>query len=178
MSAPTPTASSDRGSVPRYKAGDPAYDVLVALRRIIRATDMHSKRVSKESGLTTAQVIILQAIRELGQVTTGRISDQVNLSQGTVTTILDRLEQRGLIERYRSDRDRRVVHARLTETGLTALQKAPPLLHHRFIQCFAGLDSSKQSQIVRTLEDVAAMLGAGQLDAAPLLDVGLPGASD
>lgn len=174
MTSSTVNPPADGISAVRHRVGDPSYDVLVALRRIIRATDMHSKRVSKESGLTTAQVVILQSIRDLGEVTTGRISDQVNLSQGTVTTIMDRLEQRGLIERYRSDRDRRVVHARLTETGVSALQKAPPLLHHRFIESFAGLDSSKQAQIVTTLEDVAEMLGVGQLDAAPLLDVGPP----
>ena len=95
-------------------AGDPAHDVLVALRRIIRAVDLHSKSVSKASGLTPPQILILQAIRQLGEVTTGRVSAEVSLSQATVTTILDRLEQRDLIERYRSERDRRIVHARLS----------------------------------------------------------------
>lgn len=174
MTAPKPNPSTDGQTGPPWRAGDPSYDVLVALRRIIRATDIHSKWVSKESGLTTAQVVILQAIRDLGEVTTGRISEQVNLSQGTVTTIMDRLEQRGSIERHRSSKDRRIVHARLTASGAAALLRAPPLLHHRFIEIFSGLDAAQQAQIVGTLQGVAEMLGVGQLDAAPLLDVASP----
>ena len=153
---------------------DLSHDVLVALRRIIRAADMQSKRIAKESGLTTAQVVILRSLRELGEVTSSRLSDQVNLSLGTVTTIMDRLEQRGLVERYRSSSDRRVVHARLTQAGHAALDTAPPLLHHRFVEAFSALDATQQTQIVATLERVAEMLGAGKLDAAPLLDVGSP----
>ena len=149
-------------------------EVLVALRRIIRATDLHSKHLSREFGLTTPQVYVLQAIRDLGEVTTGAISRCVNLSQATVTTILDRLEGRGLIERYRSLADRRVVHARLTQQGRRILRKAPPLLQERFVAAFASLKPSDQERIVETLEAVAEMMGAGELDAAPLLAVGSP----
>ena len=149
-------------------------DVLVALRRIIRAIDLQSKRVAKESGLTTPQVLILQSIRDLGEVTTGRISEQVNLSQATVTTIMDRLEQRGLVERYRSVKDRRVVHTKLTTAGRQALRRAPPLLHERFVAAFSALDRADRIRVIRTLDEVAAMLGASQLDAAPLLDLGAP----
>ncbi len=147
------------------------HDVLVALRRIIRAIDMQSKRIAKTSGLTTPQVMVLRSIRELGEVTTGRLSDAVSLSQATVTTILDRLEQRGLVERYRSDRDRRIVHTKLTDEGRKALKKAPPLLHEKFVEAFADLAPEKQTAMVATLDEVAALLGGSDLDAAPLLDV-------
>src|SRR3546814_10499311 len=102
--------------------------LLGSVRRIIRAVDLHSKRLERETGLTTPQVLVLRAIRDLGEVTTARIAGQVNLSQATVTTIVDRLVSRGLIERYRNVTDRRVVHSRLTATGDAALAKAPPLL--------------------------------------------------
>lgn len=148
-----------------------SHRVLVALRRIIRATDLHSKQLSIKSGLTVPQVVVLQSIEELGEVTTGRISARVSLSQGTVTSIMDRLESRGLIERYRSVADRRVVHARLTGQGRAVIRNAPPLLHERFIDAFASLDEPRQERIIETLEAVAGMMGAGDLDAAPLLDV-------
>lgn len=173
----------DRRNVRRRK-GEPAkgqehfQEVLVALRRIIRATDLHSKQLSKNFGLTTPQVYVLQAIRDLGDVTTGQLSGRVNLSQGTVTTILDRLESRGLIERYRSLADRRVVHARLTTQGRRVLKKAPPLLQERFRAAFASLGPTDQDRIVKTLKEVAHMMGAGELDAAPVLAVGSPAADE
>lgn len=148
--------------------------VLSALRRIIRATDLHSKQLARDTGLTTPQVVVLQAVRDLGEVTTGLLSRRVSLSQATVTTILDRLETRGLIERYRSNADRRIVHSRLTRQGRAILRKAPPLLHERFTEAFQALSPARQKRLLATLDEVAVMMGAAQLDAAPLLDSGSP----
>jgi DNA-binding MarR family transcriptional regulator len=153
---------------------DSTQAVLSALRRIIRATDLHSKQLARDTGLTTPQVVVLQAVRDLGEVTTGQLSRRVSLSQATVTTILDRLESRGLVERYRSNADRRIVHSRLTRQGRAILRKAPPLLHERFTAGFQQLSPARQSRILTTLDEVAAMMGVAELDAAPLLDSGSP----
>lgn len=154
--------------------GDATQTVLSALRRIIRATDLHSRQLARDTGLTTPQVVVLQAVRDLGEVTTGQLSRRVSLSQATVTTILDRLESRGLVERYRSDADRRIVHSRLTRQGRATLRKAPPLLHERFTEAFRQLSPARQNRILATLDEVAAMMGATEIDAAPLLDSGSP----
>jgi len=161
-----PRAERRRPDIERAEA------VLVALRRIIRATDLHSRRLSIASGLTTPQIIALQAIRDLGEVTSGKLASQMSLSLSTATTILDRLERRGFIERYRSNADRRIVHARLTGEGRKVLRRAPPLLHDSFIDRFSTLRTADQDRIVATLREVAEMMGAKELDAAPVLDVG------
>lgn len=149
----------------RYK------DVLIALRRIIRAIDLHSKQLEKHSGLTIPQIVVLQSIQELGEVTTRQLSEHVELSQGTVTTILDRLEARALIERYRSTVDRRIVHSRLTAQGWAKLRSAPPLLHERFVARFSARDAADQERILTAMREAAEMMDAGDLDVAPLLDV-------
>ncbi len=146
--------------------------VLVSLRRIIRATDLHSRRLSMVSGLTIPQIVALQATRDLGEVTLGKLAEHMSLSLSTATTIFDRLERRGLVERYRSAADRRVVHARLTRDGRKALRKAPALLHDRFVERFSTLGAADQDRIVDTLHEVAEMMGADELDAAPVLDLG------
>jgi len=149
-------------------------DVLVSLRRIIRATDLQSKRILKACGLTIPQVMVLRAIETLGDVTVKRISSDVSLSQATVTTILNRLEDRRLVERVRSTADKRVVNARLTESGRTTLASAPPLLHEQFIERFEALEAWEKTQILSALQRVATMMDAESLDAAPLLDIGAP----
>lgn len=156
----------------RRPESERAEAVLVSLRQIIRATDLHSRRLSMVSGLTTAQIVALQAIRDLGEVTSGKLASQMSLSLSTATTILDRLERRGLIERYRSNADRRVVHARLTGEGRKVLRRAPPLLHDRFLERFSKLGAADQDRVVDTLCEVAEMMGADDLDAAPVLEVG------
>lgn len=141
-------------------------EVVIALRRIMHASDLHSKRLARDYGLTTPQIVVLQSIRELGETTTSALSANISLSQATVTTILDRLAQRRLIERYRSVVDRRVVHTRLTTTGLRVLKRVPPLLHWQFVEAFRSLRVKEQRTIVQVLQQVADMLGPEADDTA------------
>ena len=154
------------GSVNNYE------QVLVALRRVIRATDLHSKRLSKHAGLTGPQLLIMRTIRDLGEVTIGTIADKVSLSQATVTTILDRLEHRKLVYRVRSTQDKRKVHAHLTEDGADILARAPQPLQEDFIKKFQSLHEWEQTMIIASLQRVANMMDADDIDASPVLDVG------
>lgn len=135
--------------------------IVKLLRRINHAGDLHSKRLFRSIGLSLPQLIVLATIRELGEVTAGRIASSSSLSQGTVSVILDRLEAHGMIDRYRSTRDRRVVHARLTAAGAAAVDAAPPLLHDSFVTRFASLVPEEQSRILSALETVADLMDQG-----------------
>lgn len=150
----------------------PWQDVLVTLRQIIRATDLHSRKLMKDYGLTIPQVVVLRAVQDLGNVTVRSISRRVSLSQATVTTILNRLEQRQLARRVRNDRDKRVVNVALTGAGERILAQSPTLLHESFVNRFEALEDWEQTLILSSLQRVARMMDAEGLDAAPLLDVG------
>lgn len=147
------------------------YDqVLVSLRQIIRAIDLHSKKLERESGLTGPQLLIMQLIGTQGEVTSGVIAREVSLSQATVTSILDRLERKGMLKRERSAHDKRKVLVSLTEEGGEALEKAPTLMQESFIRAFNQLEDWEQSLILSSLQRVSDMMNATDLDAAPLLD--------
>ena len=147
-------------------------DVLIALRRIIRATDLYSRRLSRESGLTAPQLLILQAIGGHDEMTMGDIATQVSLSQATITTILDRLESRGLVVRERGSADKRRVYARLTNAGRALIADAPEPLQETFVRRFTALQDWEQSQIISAVERIASMMDADDIDASPVLDVG------
>jgi len=146
--------------------------VLVALRRVIRATDLHSKRLSKTAGLTAPQLLILQTLRNKGDITVGEIAQDISLSQATVTTIMDRLESRGLMTRTRSIQDKRKVIASLTDAGNEILRGAPTPLQEHFIRQFSDLHEWEQTMIISSLQRVACMMDAEHIDASPVLDVG------
>jgi DNA-binding MarR family transcriptional regulator len=84
-------------------------ELLVSIRKVIRAIDLHSKQLNKSSGLTGPQLLIMQEIARVKGVTAGAVAKEINLSAATVTNILDRLESRDLIERVRSKEDKRRV---------------------------------------------------------------------
>ena len=154
--------------LPSASSDESVGQVIRLLRRINHATDLHSKHLIKATGLTTPQIIVLKTIHELGEVTAGTIAEQVSLSPGTVSMILDRLESHALIERYRSSRDRRVAHARLTQTGVAVLERSPPLMRDTFIARFAGLLQDEQARILSALVSVADMMDAVEGEENPI----------
>ncbi len=148
-------------------------DVLVALRRVIRATDLHSKHLAKTTGLTAPQILLLQTIREKGDATIGALANEVSLSQATVTSILDRLEKKDLVYRERSKEDKRKVHAVLTENGIETLKEAPTPLQEHFTRQFGDLQEWEQTMIISSLQRISQMMDAQHIDASPVLDVGV-----
>lgn len=151
---------------------DKIEEVLISLRRIIRAADLHSKHLVKIAGLTGPQLLLLQKIRDSGDATVGELAKAVNLSQATVTTIMDRLEKRELLYRQRSSVDKRKVYTYLTDEGHRLLRDAPTLLQEHFIRRFGDLQDWEQSQILSSLQRLAQMMDAEHIDASPYLDVG------
>ena len=147
-------------------------EVLVALRRVIRATDLHSRHLAKTTGLTAPQILLLQTIRQRGEVTIGELATDISLSQATVTTILDRLEKRGLVYRKRSDTDKRNVHAHLTPQAMEVLISAHIPLQEQFKRQFDDLQEWEQTMIISSLQRIAKMMDAEHIDAAPVLDLG------
>lgn len=151
---------------------DRILEVLTSLRRVIRATDLHSRHLSKTTGVTAPQILIMQAILNTEGVTLGEIASTVSLSQATVSSILDRLEKRELIIRKRSTVDKRRVHAYLSDKGHQVLRDAPLPLQDQFARQFANLQEWEQSMIISALQRVAHMMDAEHIDASPILDVG------
>ncbi|MCJ8520783.1 DNA-binding MarR family transcriptional regulator [Pseudorhizobium tarimense] len=126
-----------------------------AVRRIVRAHDLQSRALAKRCGLTAAQLVVMKGVTELGEVTSGALSVYADISAATVVTILDNLEERGLIQRYRSGSDRRIVHTRLTDEGRALMTQAPEPLGEMFLDRFARLSPEER----QTLADAIARLG-------------------
>jgi DNA-binding MarR family transcriptional regulator len=143
--------------------------VLTALRQIIRALDLRSRQLAKTVGLTVPQLVVLQAVAASGALPTGRIAEQVSLSQATVTNIVDRLELRGLLERRRGTIDRRQVQLAVTGAGSELLARSPTILHEEFLGQFYGFEPWEQAQMLSTLQRVSSMMKAQELPDAPLI---------
>ena len=145
--------------------------VIIALRRVIRAVDLHSRTLVESHGLTGPQALILKALQG-GSLAAGELAQRISLSQGTVTDILNRLEQRGMIKRVRDSGDRRRVLVEATAVALALLERSPPLLQERFVQRFRNLQEWEQTQLLASLQRIAAMMDAEDIDAAPVLSSG------
>lgn len=149
-----------------------ADEVLIALRRVIRATDLHSKQLIKTAKVTAPQLLLMQAIHREEDAIISTLAQEVSLSQATVTTIIDRLEKRNLVYRERSTIDKRKVHVHLTPEGYEILHNAPTALQHQFAQKFDLLLDWEQAMILSSLQRIAQMMDAQNIDASPFLETG------
>lgn len=143
--------------------------VMIALRKIIQAIDMNSKKLVKRVGLTGPQLVILQEISSLGEVTAGEVAHAVSLSQATVTGILERMEKRGLLTRQRSNQDKRRIMVRITESGRHVLESAPPVMQEAFVDGFSSLQEWEQNMILSSLQRLVFIMDAKAISAAPFL---------
>lgn len=141
---------------------DRAYSSLVALRRILRASEANARALARETGLTTAQLVVLQIVADAGETTPKAIAERSGTSQATVTSLVEKLYRRGFVERRRGETDRRQLWLTLTSAGRAALDEAPDPLHARFSSAFGGLPKWEQAMIVAALERVASLVGASE----------------
>lgn len=146
--------------------------VLVSIRRIIRAIDLHSRMLLQTYGLTAPQLAVLQTLAQMKEVTVGELARQVHLSQGTVTGVLQRLEKRGLVTRARGDRDRRLIWVQATPAADELLENRPSVLQDQFLRQFKSLPDWEKSLILSSLQRIVAMMEADSLDVMPILETG------
>lgn len=149
-----------------------ADEVLKSLRRILRKTAEHSRQLGREAGLTVPQVLCLRAIGEAPrgeELTVAQIAAAIQLSSATVSRILDRLEAGALVVRERGSHDRRRVALKLTPAGRRRLRQLPTPLHEQFLDRLQALPQTRQQRLLDCLNEIVAMMGASDLDAAPML---------
>lgn len=145
---------------------------LIAIRRMLRATELHGRKLAKAAGLTPVQIRVLQIVAESGHTTARDISRRMGVSPATMTVLIDKLSAKGMVERQQSATDRRQTNIAITARGAKAVQDAPDPLQQAYVRQFESLQDWEQAMVVSVLERVAEMLDPVGLHAAPVLDTG------
>ncbi len=147
-------------------------EVLISLRRIVRAIELQSRQLVRSHGLTGPQILILKTLMQSSETTVGQLAEQVSLSKPTVTDILNRLEKYGMVQRLRSEQDKRRVQVTITELAREKLADSPPLLQESFAGEFQLLKKWEQLQLISSLHKIAEMMDAREIDSSPMLTSG------
>ena len=142
-------------------------EILISLRKIIQATDLHSRSLSKNFGLTGPQLVILETVSSHESISITGLAKSISLSQATVTDIINRLVKNGYLIKRKSEKDKRQVRISLSEKGASVLDQAPPPLQETFIERFSNLDDWEQLMILSAYERVVSLISAEKIDAAP-----------
>jgi len=103
-----------------YKGTKEEVRVLNTYIKLQRATDSVNARINSflsKSGLTESQFFMLDALFHLGPLSQKELGNKLLKSGGNITMVVDNLEERKLVKRKRSKKDRRLIYVHLTEKG-------------------------------------------------------------
>jgi DNA-binding MarR family transcriptional regulator len=132
--------------------------VLSLLRKITSTISRHSHQLTVDTGLTVPQLLCLRHIHQHHLLTPGTLASCLFISKATVTGILDRLENRGLVKRERNDPDRRKICLALTPEGEKLAMEAVWPLQEHFARNLAVLSENQCERIRETLSLIADMM--------------------
>ncbi len=134
---------------------------------LARAYDAVASRAAVDiarHGLTPAEFGVLEALYHKGPLLLGEVQRKVLISSGGITYVVDRLEQKGLVERQPSPNDRRARFAALTRSGKALMRKIFPEHAGHMKDVLSGLNVKEQraaTELLRKLGRYAADMGSG-----------------
>jgi len=117
--------------------------------------------------LTPGQVFLLHLIKKEERCTVSQLAEKMEVKPSAITVMLDRLENRHYIERFRDQQDRRVVIVQLTKTGADVLQKIWNLRKRVVGYCLQQLDEEEVTTFIQVFEKLARV--AADLDVQEFL---------
>ncbi len=124
-----------------------ALDTYIKLRRAVNVLSLCEGEVMRSAGLTESQFGALEALYHLGPLCQRELAAKVLKSAGNMTTVVDNLERRGLVERRRDGDDRRVVTVRLTKSGEGLIRRVFPGVVDALVSGFSALTVKDQNQL-------------------------------
>lgn len=95
-------------------------------------------------GVTYPQYLVLLVLWEEKEQTVNQLGEKLRLDSGTLTPLLKRMEQKGIVTRTRSSLDERVVHIALTGSGKALKQKARHIPKQLLASVNASLEELQQ----------------------------------
>jgi DNA-binding MarR family transcriptional regulator len=123
-------------------------DVLRTYLQLLTLGEPFLLELWRSSGITLAQFRVLRAVSR-GPCTAGELAEQVGIPRSSLSRMLDRLEQRGLVVRQGDAADRRRVRVDITPTGLEALSRLAPEATESLLRACANLAAEQREAFVR-----------------------------
>jgi DNA-binding MarR family transcriptional regulator len=141
-------------------------ETLKQFRIIIGAVRHHFHTLETACGVPGVQVWILSAIAEVPGITVSHLSETLSVHISTASNMLDKLAKAGLVERLRSEKDRRVVNLHLTEPGQAVLDRAPKPLTGLVPHALENLPTKALTRLHEDLNLLIQQMNYVDLDAA------------
>jgi len=127
----------------------------LVLMQTSKAIHERIKEEMTKSSLSITEFSVLEVLYQKGKQTIQQIGNCILISSGSMTYVIDKLEQRGLLCRNACPDDRRVIHVTLTDKGNTLMEEIMPKYHELVDDMFDSLISDEAETLVHLLKKVS-----------------------
>lgn len=154
--------SPDHTLVTSPKAEDMARP-MNAIRTVVRALRINTRAIELQAGISLAQLFVLQQLAERPAESLNELAERTATHQSSVSVVVRRLVERGLVSRTAAPADRRRIHIALTPAGEQMLKGAPPTVQSQLIHGLERMADEPRKQLGDLLD---AWLQASGLEVA------------
>jgi MarR family 2-MHQ and catechol resistance regulon transcriptional repressor len=135
----------------RPAAQERALKLFVVLIRAASAVGKRIDALADRHGLTQTEFGVLEALYHKGPLLLGDVQKKILLTSGGVTYTIDRLAEKGLVQRRDCETDRRARYAALTPKGEALIAKAFPSHALQIEEAMGSLSAREQEQAIALL---------------------------
>ena len=142
--------------------------ILDAIRRLVRYLRIADRAAQSELGVSGAQLFVLTELGKTPSLSLNDLAARTRTDQSSVSVVVSRLVDAGLITRDRDARDARRLVLNLTRNGRAILQRSPAVAQEQILAVIDRLSPSERKRFAGTFTALLDALGA-EAGPAPML---------
>jgi DNA-binding MarR family transcriptional regulator len=156
--------------MPNARRDASAHAALNALRRIVRYLRLADREVGNVCGLSVAQLFVLHQLADTPALSIAEVAERAFTDPSSVSTVVSRLVEQGLVGRKPARNDRRRVELTLTARGHRVVLTAPRVPQLAIIESIRSMSLKRRAELVRSLESLASLIGANAVEPRMLFE--------
>ena len=143
--------------------------ILDSIRLLVRFLRVTDRAAQSDLGLSAAQIFVLHELGKTAALSLNELAETTRTDQSSVSAVVTKLVDAGLVVRERSATDARRLELTLTAAGRRAMKKAPPIAQETLIDAIERLPARERKAFAATFDALIASAGIGGDRAVPML---------
>lgn len=151
--------------------------ILDSVRRLVRLLRLSDRAAQTELGVSGAQLFVLHELGKTPSLSLSDLAERTRTDQSSVSVVISRLVEAGLVTRDRDRRDARRLVLTLTKNGRAVVDKSPPAAQERILEALERLQPAERRRFADTFSRIIDDLGESR-GAAPMMfeeEIKVPG---
>jgi DNA-binding MarR family transcriptional regulator len=150
------------------------------LRRVVQVLRIAARNAEKKAGVSGAQLFVLTKLADAGRraLSVNELAERTLTHQSSVSVVVTKLVEQGLIQRVLSEEDRRRWELSLTPKARALIRKAPESPQDQIVEALGAMDPSRRAQLAELMGELVAHLGGEKVAPAMFFEHAAAVASD